>query len=88
VIRHSELGNTPFGIKRRLKILIDRSEIVLGGNRKLKIYGRFDCRSGRRMKLENRVFFSSRKEAIDAGYRPCGHCMNAEYRQWKQAINN
>jgi methylphosphotriester-DNA--protein-cysteine methyltransferase len=27
------------------------------------------------MKIENRVFFESEAEAMDAGYRPCGNCM-------------
>jgi methylphosphotriester-DNA--protein-cysteine methyltransferase len=35
------------------------------------------------MKKENRVFFQSEEEAINEGYRPCAHCMNAEYQKWK-----
>jgi methylphosphotriester-DNA--protein-cysteine methyltransferase len=49
--------------------------IQFAGNRRLKIYGRLDCWSGKRMKKENRVFFRNEKEAIELGYRPCGHCM-------------
>ena len=71
--------------KRKLKLLIDKSEIVLGGSKRLKIYGRLSCKSGKRMKIENRVFFDSKMEAISRGYRPCGHCMKAEYQKWKQA---
>lgn len=52
------------------------------GNSKLQIFGVFDCKSGKRMKLENRVFFESREDAITAGYRPCGHCMKLEYKKW------
>lgn len=48
--------------------------ILLGGNRKLKIYGELRCVSGKRMKRENRVFFGSEEEALQYGYRPCGHC--------------
>ncbi|MEO6524115.1 MAG: Ada metal-binding domain-containing protein [Mucilaginibacter sp.] len=88
MIRHLELGSTSFGIKRQLKLLIDQGEIVFGGNRKLKIYGRLDCISGRKMKAENRVFFSSEKDAIDYDYRPCGHCMRTEYALWKQQLTN
>ncbi|WP_121197209.1 Ada metal-binding domain-containing protein [Mucilaginibacter gracilis] len=33
---------------------------------------------------KNRVFFVSEAEAIDAGYRPCGHCMRNLYAQWKE----
>ena len=64
--------------KRKLKSLIKNSEIVLGGNKQLKIYGTLSCKSGKRMKIENRVFFISEKEAINQGYRPCGHCMKSE----------
>ncbi|MCE6992186.1 hypothetical protein LZG72_23970 [Dyadobacter sp. CY323] len=35
------------------------------------------------MKLKNRVFFESESEAIENGYRPCGHCMRDEYSKWK-----
>jgi len=36
------------------------------------------------MKKENRVFFSSEQEAINNGYRPCGHCMIEKYKIWKK----
>ena len=39
-----------------------------------KIFGRLDCKSGMRMKKENRVLFASWQDAIDAGYRPCKKC--------------
>ncbi len=57
--------------------------IQFGGNRRLKIYGKLSCSSGKRMKKENRVFFSSEEEAIRNNYRPCGHCMKAQYKMWK-----
>jgi len=63
-----------------------RKEIFLGGNRKLKIYGRLNCASGKRMKRENRVFFTSEKEAVQNGFRPCGHCMKEEYKKWKDGF--
>jgi len=69
--------------KRKLALLIRKEEIKFGGNQALKIYGTLSCRSGKRMKKENRVFFTSEKEAIDKGYRPCGHCMKTECRKWK-----
>ncbi len=55
--------------------LIRSGRIRFGGYRRLKIYGRLGCWSGKRMRRENRVFFESEQEAIEAGYRPCGHCM-------------
>jgi methylphosphotriester-DNA--protein-cysteine methyltransferase len=67
--------------KRKPKLLIDKGEIVLGGNKQLKIYERLDCKSGKRMKKENRVFFKSEKKAIADGYRPCGHCMKTGYNE-------
>lgn len=67
----------------RTKIL--RKEIILGGNKKLKIYGTLQCNSGKRMKRENRVFFSSEEEALQNGFRPCGHCLMEKYKIWKNS---
>jgi methylphosphotriester-DNA--protein-cysteine methyltransferase len=64
---------------------IRQNNICFGGNRKLKIYGTLHCKSGKRMKKENRVFFSSIKEAVAMGYRPCGHCMQAAYKKYPLA---
>ncbi|WP_343635955.1 Ada metal-binding domain-containing protein [Fluviicola sp.] len=55
-----------------------------GGNKTLKIYGTLACTSGKRMKRENRVFFSDEQEAISTGFRPCGHCLKKEYLTWKE----
>ena len=57
---------------------IKQHEINFGGNRKLKIYGTLQCKSGKRMKKDNRVFFISEHEAVNMGYRPCGHCMKTK----------
>ena len=65
---------------------IKNKEICLGGNKKLKIYGTLQCTSGKRMNFENRVFFLSEDEAIENGYRPCGHCMKNEYKKWKNGF--
>jgi len=70
--------------RQKLKSLIEHGEITLGGNKQLKIYGTLACKSGKRMKKVNRVFFSSEKEGINMGYRPCGHCMKNEYQKWKE----
>jgi len=63
---------------------------LLGGNSRLKIYGRLDCPSARRALsrgyARRRVFFADEATAIAAGYRPCGACMRAEYRLWKTAV--
>lgn len=60
--------------------------IVWGGNKQLKIYGTLHCASGKRMKRANRVFFASAQEAIEHGFRPCGHCMKSEYQIWKHGL--
>jgi methylphosphotriester-DNA--protein-cysteine methyltransferase len=83
MILHAELGDTAFKRSRQLKIRIDAREILFAGNKKLKIYGILTCASGKRMKVDNRVFFSSEEDAINIGYRPCGHCMREAYLQWK-----
>ena len=61
---------------------------MLGGNKKLKIYGKLDCPSAKRWiekgkYISNRVFFENEEVAIAAGYRPCAICMPNEYREWK-----
>ena len=77
MIAHSELT------KDELRAKIRNGTIRFAGNLKLKIYGRLDCNSGKRMKKENRIFFRSLAEAVQLGFRPCGHCMNKEYGEWK-----
>ena len=78
MLPHLEINNS------ELKKLIRQNKICFGGNRNLKIYGTLNCFSGKRMKKENRVFFSSEKEAVEKGYRPCGHCTKQEYKTWKE----
>ena len=45
-----------------------------GGRPDRLIFGRLDCKSGMRMKKENRVFFHTIEDAISQGYRPCKKC--------------
>jgi methylphosphotriester-DNA--protein-cysteine methyltransferase len=80
MINHTSLGDTHFRRSRKLKQLINDGLIAYAGNRKLKIYGTLKCSSGKRMKLENRVFFNTIDETLSDGYRPCGHCMRNAYR--------
>lgn len=80
MIQHSEItGN-------EIRIQVKQKKICLGGNRNLKIYGTLQCRSGKRMKKKNRVFFVSEIEAIKYGFRPCGNCMKAKYQKWKNGF--
>ena len=69
-----------------LRNKIKKGEICFGGNQKLKIYGTLKCKSGKRMKRENRVFFSNEDEAKENNFRPCGHCMKTEYQNWKNGL--
>lgn len=68
---------------QQVRELIKTKKIILGGNEKLKIFGTLKCKSGKRMKKENRVFFSSEEEALKNGYRACGHCMKNTFKEWK-----
>ncbi len=80
MIKHEHLDYKSF-IK-----LIKSERIRLGGNINLKIYGTLQCKSGKRMKVINRVFFASELEAKTHGFRPCGHCMKTEYLKWKNGF--
>jgi len=63
----------------------------LGGNGNLKIYGRLNCGSALNAIKRygdsypsHRVFFKDEATAIAAGFRPCGTCMKAHHRLWKE----
>lgn len=75
MINHIDLGRNPTERSRSLSSLIRSKQIVFGGYKKAKIYGLLNCSSGKRMKVENRVFFSDEAEALANGYRPCGNCL-------------
>ncbi|MCF0063041.1 metal-binding protein [Dyadobacter chenwenxiniae] len=87
MFKHSDLGPPSFQTSRKLKKLIDKNMICYGGNATLKIYGTLQCASGKRMKMKNRVFFSSVAEALAQGFRPCGHCLREAYLKWKTGQN-
>jgi hypothetical protein len=77
MIQHNDIS------RQELHKQIRQKKIQLGGNTRLNLYGTLNCKSGKRMKMENRIFFSSAEEAISNGYRPCGHCMKQAYLKWK-----
>ena len=52
----------------------DMDDAAYIGNRNTKKFHSPSCDSVREMKESNRVEFSNREEAIDAGYKPCGRC--------------
>ncbi len=72
------------GTNRVLLSFIKNRKILWAGNRKLNIYGKLNCKSGKRMKTQNRVFFQNKQEAIALGFRPCGNCIRLEYLGWKR----
>lgn len=80
MILHSQLSDS------KLRSKIHSRELLLGGNKRLKIYGLLGCNSGKRMKRENRIFFTNETEALQNNYRPCGHCMKEAYKTWKNLL--
>lgn len=83
-----QVSTYSFAFLRRLYLQLHAGKISLAGYHKRKIYGTLTCKSGKRMKKENRVFFKDEAEAVAAGYRPCGHCMPLRYQAWKtQQLN-
>lgn len=79
MLRHVDLS------QKNIIKLIRAEEIVWAGNSNLKVYGKLDCVSGKRMKKENRVFFKSETEAVNSGFRPCGRCLHDRYLNWKKS---
>jgi methylphosphotriester-DNA--protein-cysteine methyltransferase len=77
MVHHSKIQNG------QISKLIRSGTITLAGNQRLKIYGTLYCSSGKRMNQQNRVFFADEEEAIEAGFRPCGHCLHSKYLKWK-----
>lgn len=58
---HFSLASNNEARKKTLGQLIRAGEITLGGNKKEKIYGLLRCSSGKKMKIENRIFFTSER---------------------------
>ena len=59
-------------------VFLERSavttEVMYIGNRKSKRFHYPTCRSVTQMSEKNKIEFTSREEAIDNGYVPCGDC--------------
>ena len=85
MIRHTALGPTSFAQRRALVTLVRSGAITLGGNGPGRIYGRLDCRAGKRMKSANRVFLRDEVEAVEQGFRPCGVCLPVAYKVWRES---
>lgn len=88
MIFHLDLiTDLPFRGKRQLYLLLRTGDIQFAGNKKFKIYGLLNCKSGKRMRTGNRVFFRTETEALTYGYRPCARCMPLRYLNWKNKTN-
>ena len=70
----------PYKILENGQIIFSDIPGKYAGHKGYKIFGRLDCKSGMRMKNENRVFFHELEDAVLHGYRPCRICkpMNEE----------
>ena len=88
MINHIDLGANAAEREKNIGRLIRNRSITLGGYKKARIYGLLTCSSGKRMHVENRVFFKDEAEALKNGYRPCGHCMKKEYLNWKKEMKH
>ncbi|PWS26481.1 metal-binding protein [Pedobacter yonginense] len=82
MIRHTNISKT--ALRKQIK----NHEICFGGNARLKIYGKLSCKSGKKMKKQNRVFFHSEEGARNQGFRPCGHCLKKKYKEWIYLTNS
>jgi methylphosphotriester-DNA--protein-cysteine methyltransferase len=52
-----------------------------------KIFGLLSCKSGMRMKKENRVFFHSLEDAVSGGFRPCKKCRPIDEKDFEKIKN-
>jgi len=50
------------------------TKVVYVGNKRTKVFHHSWCKYVDRMSESNKVYFKSRQEAIDAGYKPCKVC--------------
>ncbi len=67
-------GKHLFAILKDGETILSEAPGLFAGYKRDKIFGRLDCKSGMRMKKENRVFFHTMEDAIREGYRPCNNC--------------
>lgn len=44
------------------------------GNKNSHVFHKPDCSSAKKAKSENKVYFSTRDEAVSSGYTPCKRC--------------
>ena len=86
-------GNKDYKLLTEDGIILSKIPGTIGGNKKLKIYGKLDCYNAlswieKGYYIDNRVFFENEEIAIQLGYRPCAKCMKKEYIKWKNMDRN
>ena len=69
---YEEENETSMAPQRSLPF--DDVESAYVGNKNSHVFHRSTCSSANSMSEKNKVAFSSRDEAINAGYKPCGKC--------------
>lgn len=82
-------GKKDYKLLTKEGIVLSKIPGTLGGNKKLKIYGKLDCKCAlnwikKGYYVDNRVFFENEEVAKLNNYRPCGICMKKEYKLWKE----
>lgn len=83
-------GKKDYKLMAKSGIVLSKIPGTLGGNKKLRIYGKLDCKCAlnwikKGYYVDNRVFFENEEVAKELGYRPCGVCMKKEYKIWKDS---
>ena len=60
---------------------LNNKECVFVASRKSRKFHLADCKYGKKIKLENKVCFSSQEEAKKAGYQPAKGCLGSSGQQ-------
>ena len=81
-------GNKEYSLLTENGVITSKIPGTIGGNKKLKIYGKLDCYNAlnwinKGYYVDNRVFFENIEIAEQLGYRPCAKCLKKEYIKWK-----
>ncbi len=73
-MKYSVSGMSAVPIKLNRAIIADHDEVQYIGNKKSQRFHLPTCRAVNQMSEKNKVYFSSREEAIESHYIPCGEC--------------
>jgi signal transduction histidine kinase len=61
-------------ILRKSERLIEEASKRFIGSKKNKVFHRNDCRIGKRISKDNKVYFENKSDALSSGYKPCKVC--------------